>query len=70
MVGFIGLTRESFDKLDQALGEIDNLGPYVAAWLDAHPEATTTVQDNSVTFAKLASDAHYMTTEEVLALYE
>lgn len=27
----------------------------VAAWLDAHPEATTTVQDGSLTVAKFAS---------------
>lgn len=29
----------------------------VRGWLDEHPEATTTVQDNSITRAKLASDA-------------
>lgn len=28
----------------------------VAAWLDDHPEATTTVQDGSITTAKLAND--------------
>ena len=28
----------------------------VAAWLAAHPEATTTVQDGAITVAKLASD--------------
>lgn len=30
----------------------------VNAWLDDHPEATTTVQDGSITLAKLASDIH------------
>ena len=30
---------------------------YVNAWLTAHPEATTTVQDGSITTAKLASQA-------------
>lgn len=34
MAGFIGLTRESFDKLDQALGKIDDLGTYVESWMD------------------------------------
>ena len=34
MAGFIGLTRESFDKLDQALGKIDNIGTYVESWMD------------------------------------
>lgn len=34
MAGFIGLTRESFDKLDQALGKIDNIGIYVESWMD------------------------------------
>lgn len=29
----------------------------VSDWLDEHPEATTTVQDGSVSRAKLASDA-------------
>ena len=28
----------------------------VNAWLDAHPEATTTVQDGAITLAKLNSD--------------
>ena len=27
---------------------------YISAWLDSHPEATTTVSDNSITLAKLA----------------
>ncbi len=34
MAGYIGLTRESFDKLDQALGKIDNIGSYVESWMD------------------------------------
>ena len=34
MAGFIGLTREGFDKLDQALGKIDNIGTYVESWMD------------------------------------
>lgn len=28
---------------------------YVSDWLDLHPEATTTVEDGSITMAKLAS---------------
>ena len=59
----------ALEELKALLGE-GGISDAVDAWLDAHPEATTTVQDNSVTLAKLASDAHYMTTDEVLALYE
>ena len=59
----------ALEELKTLLGE-GGIAEAVDAWLDAHPEATTTVQDNSVTLAKLASDAHYMTTDEVLALYE
>ena len=31
----------------------ENIEEEVNAWLDAHPEATTTVQDNSLTYKKL-----------------
>lgn len=31
----------------------DHIGAYVTAWLNDHPEATTTVQDGSITNAKL-----------------
>lgn len=31
---FIGLTREAFDKLDEALGKVDDIGAYVEDWLD------------------------------------
>lgn len=31
---------------------------YVSSWLDDHPEATTTVEDGSITLTKLASDIH------------
>ena len=41
-------------------GEVEgissDIGGYVSDWLDEHPEATTTVQDGSITEAKLASD--------------
>lgn len=32
----------------------DNMASYIEAWLDDHPEATTTVQDGSITEAKLS----------------
>ncbi len=35
----------------------ETAGPVIDAWLDAHPEATTTVLDNSVTTAKIADGA-------------
>ena len=35
----------------------ESIQPSVDAWLAAHPEATTTVQDNSITNAKLANGA-------------
>lgn len=34
----------------------ESIQPSVDAWLAAHPEATTTVQDNSITLSKLADD--------------
>lgn len=44
--------------LSGMLPEVDpsDIESYVNAWLTAHPEATTTVQDGSITLAKLASD--------------
>lgn len=38
----------------------------VEAWLDEHPEATTTVQDGSITKAKFASSAVFSSTENGL----
>lgn len=34
----------------------EDVAAAVNAWLEAHPEATTTVQNGSITFVKLASD--------------
>lgn len=44
--------------LSGMLPEVDpsDIESYVNAWLTAHPEATTTVQDGSITLAKLAAD--------------
>lgn len=40
--------------------EIEDFGPkmqeYVNTWLDEHPEATTTVEDGSISFAKLTDE--------------
>lgn len=58
----------ALEELKALLGE-GGIADAVDAWLEAHPEAIT-VQDGSISFVKLASDAHYMTTDEILALYE
>ena len=47
----IGLLSDMLPEVDPSAIE-----SYVNAWLTAHPEATTTVQDGSITLAKLASD--------------
>lgn len=52
---FVGLTEESFRKLDEMLGDLDDLGSYVEAYLDAHPELVTTVQPDSITPTELNS---------------
>ena len=39
----------------------------VSAWLEDHPEATTTVQDGSITYSKLHSDLQDVI-DEVLSL--
>ena len=52
--------------------ELDGSGDIataVSAWLDAHPEATTTIEDNAVTIPKL-NGADYVSAAEVLAFYE
>lgn len=33
---YIGLTREAFDKLDEALGKVDDIDGYVGDWMDEH----------------------------------
>lgn len=46
------------DDIAQALAQVlsgeDYVSDAVTAWLDDHPEATTTVEDDSITFDKLA----------------
>ena len=43
--------------IEQASGaDPEQIEQFVKNWMDAHPEATTTVQDGSITLAKLASD--------------
>ena len=39
--------------IDRALPTDEQTAEAVSDWLDAHPEATTTVQDGSITYAKL-----------------
>ena len=52
---FVGLTQESFQKLDEALGKLEDLGGYVEDYLDEHPELVTNVQPNSITPTELNS---------------
>ena len=48
---------EALGLLREAIGAIsDDIEAAVDAWLDDHPEATTTVQDGAITHAKLHSD--------------
>lgn len=50
-------TAEQMERLIEAMGNIADpevIGSAVDSWLDEHPEATTTVQDGSITAAKLA----------------
>lgn len=61
---------EALEELKALIGEGIVDPDVVEQVLAEHPEWTTTVQDGSITFAKFADDAHYMTTDEVLALYE
>jgi len=50
---FVGLTQESFWKLDEYLGRLEDLGGYVEEYLDEHPELVTNVQPNSITPTEL-----------------
>ena len=48
--------EQAIQDLEDAIAGIDvSIEADVAEWLDQHPEATTTVQDNSITYAKLHS---------------
>lgn len=57
------------DKLEDGAVTLEKLDPeigiynYISDWLDNHPEATTTVEDGSITTEKLADDA--VTAEKV-----
>lgn len=47
----------ALEELKDLLGE-GGVSEAVSDWLDAHPEATTTVEDGSITKAKLASSMY------------
>ena len=48
--------EQAIQELEDAIAGIDvSIEEDVAEWLDQHPEATTTVQDGSITYPKLAS---------------
>lgn len=52
--GAVGELKEDLSKLQQGgyIADQQQIGEKVNAWLDEHPEATTTVQDNSLTSDK------------------
>ena len=59
--------RPALDDVIDAVNGIGDIGPYVTDavddWLDEHPEATTTVQDDSLTTAKYQNGS--VTTEKI-----
>ena len=53
------ITDNSADTVTQWLEDaldVQSLEDVIGAWFEAHPEATTTILDGSVSFSKLASD--------------
>ena len=63
-----GATVTITDKNGTTTANIENgtaTDEQVAAWLDAHPEATTTVEDGSISEAKLADDVKENLTNKV-----
>ena len=64
-MAFVAFTTQQFRALDDLLTSLkerlkavetaigDGLGEYVSEWLDAHPEATTRIEDGSITARKL-----------------
>lgn len=66
-------TGNSIDSLKNDLNELQNggyvadqqqIGQKVNAWLDEHPEATTTVQDNSLTLDKFTDELKLYTKKD------
>lgn len=66
-------TGNSIDSLKNDLNELQNggyvadqqqIGQKVNAWLDEHPEATTTVQDNSLTLDKFTNELKLYTVKD------
>ena len=51
------LTNGETKWVDPVIPDSATVGTYVSAWLDDHPEATTTVQDGAITTPKLAGNA-------------
>lgn len=58
--------QDAIDRMDEA---VEQLPSTVEGVLEDHPEWTTTIQDDAVTIRKLHGAA-YMTTAQVLALYD
>ena len=60
------LTLKMANYVDEWLGP--RAGDYIAAWLAAHPEATTTVQDLAITIAKLNNNIPYADSEGYICM--
>lgn len=60
----------ALDELKDLLGE-GGITDAVDAWLEEHPEATTTVEDGSITAAKFAEDVFgVLDADAIDALFE
>ena len=60
----------ALDELKDLLGE-GGITAAVDAWLEEHPEATTTVEDGSITAAKFAGDVFgVLDADAIDALFE
>ena len=80
-MGIIGFTKKQFEAIDALFTEIKSrlaaleglisggsMQGYVDDWLDGHPEATTTVEDGSITAVKLNVDVTYTVTNGDLTI--
>ena len=57
----VPVLRQIKELLASGITDPESIAEAVTAWLDEHPEATTTVQDGSITEAKLAQALKYVT---------
>ena len=52
----VPVLQQIYTLLEAGITDPEAIAEAVAAWLDEHPEATTTVQDGSITGVKIADD--------------